>query len=109
MAMNYSIHFHVWDARSFINFLDRTRAYLGNTFDVEHFSVNGAEIVAILKKRDASSPDVQSWLSRKKDGIFRFLSACRADWTGRLRASRTALGRASNRPTRPASQGAHSG
>lgn len=88
MAMNYSIHFHVWDARAFSDFLNRTRSFLGNAFDIEHFSINGSEIVAVLRKRDPASPEPRSRWARQLRARIRFLSACLADWRRKLRALR---------------------
>lgn len=48
-AMNYSIHFHVWDFDSFKDFLERARVYLKNSFKVEHLEQNEMEVVAILR------------------------------------------------------------
>lgn len=100
MAMNYSIHFHVWDARSFGDFLERTRERLENAFDIEHFSINGAEIVTILRKRDATSPERLWWPSREFRRLTRRLASRWADWKAEARNLRAALGRASNQPTR---------
>lgn len=46
----YSIHFHVWDARTFRRFLESAREYLGRTFSVQHLQTNGTEIIAILRR-----------------------------------------------------------
>jgi len=100
MAANYSIHFHVWDARSFSAFLDRTRSYLGNTFDIEHFCVNGSEIVTILKKRDSTSPEARPRLRRELGGLARRLSSHWADWRAQARSVRSALRRALSQRTR---------
>ncbi len=51
MDMNYSIHFHVWDTRSFRRFLRFAMLYLRRRFGVEHFSRNNTEAIAILRKR----------------------------------------------------------
>jgi hypothetical protein len=52
MAMNYSIHYHVWDVGTIFQFWDRTNEYLGNSFTVSHFEHNVDEVITILKKRD---------------------------------------------------------
>lgn len=80
MAQKYSIHFHVWDARTFHDFLERTRAYLGNAFDIEHFSFSGIEILAVLKKRDATTPTGSSGPLRSPGWLSRSLTATWADW-----------------------------
>ncbi|MBM3270107.1 MAG: methyltransferase domain-containing protein [Candidatus Sericytochromatia bacterium] len=48
----YSIHFHVWDAAAYLEFLARARSYLAEAFEVAHFQRNGVENIAILKKPD---------------------------------------------------------
>jgi hypothetical protein len=50
LAMNYSIHFHVWDEETFTDFLSRARAYLGVPFGIEHLSRNDTEMLAVLRK-----------------------------------------------------------
>jgi hypothetical protein len=50
-AQRYSIHFHVWDANSWLEFLVRARAYLGCAFDVHHFEFTGTEIVSVLRRQ----------------------------------------------------------
>jgi len=46
----YSIHFHVWDASTFQDFLDSARAYLQSAFATRHFQTSGSEIIAILQR-----------------------------------------------------------
>ena len=46
----YSIHFHVWDGRTFRQFLNSARDYLQRTFAVRHFRASGSEIIAILQR-----------------------------------------------------------
>ncbi len=51
-AINYSIHFHVWDFESFMYFVDLVRER--NTaleFDWSHIGLHGLEIVSIFTKR----------------------------------------------------------
>lgn len=50
LEMNYSIHFHVWDAAAYSDFLDRARAYLGGAFRLEHLEQNDTEIITVLRK-----------------------------------------------------------
>jgi SAM-dependent methyltransferase len=50
LAIDYSIHFHVWDEETFTDFLARTREYLGVPFRVEHFERNDTELLAVLRK-----------------------------------------------------------
>lgn len=47
---SYSIHFHVWQHESFVEFLGEVRDYLGGAFTIEHLEVNGNEVVAILRR-----------------------------------------------------------
>jgi len=49
--MDYSIHYHVWDCSSFMDFLVQARNYLGRSFEVVHFERNHDEAIAILIKR----------------------------------------------------------
>jgi SAM-dependent methyltransferase len=53
-AQSYSIHFHVWDANAWFEFLVRARDYLGNAFDIQICEFTGTEIVCVLRK--ACSP-----------------------------------------------------
>jgi len=48
--MNYSIHFHVWDSDSFLEFIINARAHLENVFSIICCIHNQSEIIAILKK-----------------------------------------------------------
>ncbi len=50
MAMRYSIHFHVWDARSFREFIAQANDYLGGVFTVLEYKRNGMEMIAVLRK-----------------------------------------------------------
>lgn len=53
MAMNYSIHFHVWDAVSFREFVEKLRGRLG--FTVEVLEENEMEVVTVLRKGGGSA------------------------------------------------------
>ncbi len=56
VGMSYSIHFHVWDAEAYRDFLEGCRAYLGKAFAVRHFEQNDTEIISVLAKdRPASA------------------------------------------------------
>ncbi len=50
MERRYSIHFHVWDASAWLDFLARARDYLRGAFEVRHFEFTGNEIVCVLRK-----------------------------------------------------------
>lgn len=51
--MQYSIHFHVWDYYTFVDFLIRTNQLLNFEFDIANISFNDHlnEIITILKKK----------------------------------------------------------
>jgi hypothetical protein len=46
----YSIHFHVWDGNSWLEFLVRAREHLGQTFEIRHFELAGPEMVSVLRR-----------------------------------------------------------
>ncbi|MCB1144236.1 MAG: methyltransferase domain-containing protein [Leptospiraceae bacterium] len=48
--VNYSIHFHVWDDQSYLNFLVETQKFLKNSFSISFFAQNEDEIISVLKK-----------------------------------------------------------
>lgn len=50
MSMNYSIHFHVWDAERFGSIIDQAYEYLGRTFSTDWLEQNGTEVIAVLTK-----------------------------------------------------------
>lgn len=50
MELDYSIHFHVWNATTFHEFLLKAQTYLKRTFSVAHFEQNDTEIITVLKK-----------------------------------------------------------
>ncbi|MCX7152760.1 MAG: methyltransferase type 11, partial [Proteobacteria bacterium] len=51
-AMNYSIHFHVWDFDSFMYFVDLVRERnTGLDFDWSHIGLHGFEIISVFTKR----------------------------------------------------------
>jgi len=51
--MQYSIHFHVWDYNSFVNFLFQTNELLKSKFDILNISFNDhrEEVITILRKK----------------------------------------------------------
>jgi len=51
MSNAYSIHFHVWDPAAFRELLRSASEYLGVPFAIEHFTENGSEAIAILRKQ----------------------------------------------------------
>jgi hypothetical protein len=50
MAMNYSIHYHVWDIATGFQFLNKINEYLNNSFNVLHFEQNENEIIIVVQK-----------------------------------------------------------
>lgn len=61
MAKNYSIHFHVWDAAQFYEFILRTNEYLGNRFTLKKFAQNESEVICILE--NTPDPDLSAKLA----------------------------------------------
>jgi SAM-dependent methyltransferase len=51
MKHAYSIHFHVWDPRSWKRFLESAARCLGDAFAIAHFQTSGPEIIGILRRR----------------------------------------------------------
>ena len=64
LRTRYSIHFHVWDRPQFESFLSQVGDYLGHSFRVEHFTENGTEMIAVLR-RDSSRASRVPWFSRQ--------------------------------------------
>lgn len=54
LAIDYSIHFHVWDEETFTDFLTRARDYLGVPFRVEYLARNETEMLTVLRKGRAA-------------------------------------------------------
>jgi predicted SAM-dependent methyltransferase len=50
LAINYSIHFHVWDSDHFRLFLEDANQYLGSSFQIEYFGQNLNEVITVLRK-----------------------------------------------------------
>lgn len=49
MRKRESIHFHVWTRAGFLEFVLGARKACGLNFEIEHFSGNGYEVVAVLR------------------------------------------------------------
>lgn len=47
---SYSIHFHVWDASAWLDFLGRAREYLDRTFETRYFEFTGSETISVLRR-----------------------------------------------------------
>jgi len=52
-SMGYSIHYHVWDYPSFVQFLIKTNEFLKNSFDILNISFSDfrEEIITVLRKK----------------------------------------------------------
>jgi SAM-dependent methyltransferase len=50
MENGYSIHYHVWDGNSWLEFLCRARAHLGDLFEIRHFELSGPEMISVLRR-----------------------------------------------------------
>jgi len=48
--LNYSIHYHVWDIDTALQFLCKARDYLDNQFRVNYFEQRNNEIIIVLQK-----------------------------------------------------------
>jgi 2-polyprenyl-3-methyl-5-hydroxy-6-metoxy-1,4-benzoquinol methylase len=53
IAVNYSIHFHVWDHDAFRDFIFRAEEYLQHAFRIEYFDQNDTEVIVVLRKVSA--------------------------------------------------------
>jgi len=51
MEINYSIHFHVWDFKTFSRFIKQAKNYLDYFFEIKHLEQYGSEVIVILEKR----------------------------------------------------------
>lgn len=50
MLNRYSIHFHVWTPDTYRQFLDSACDYFRRSFSVEHYAMNGTEIISVLRR-----------------------------------------------------------
>ena len=52
-TIGYSIHYHVWDYTSFVQFLIKTNEFLKNSFDILNISFSDIrqEVITILRKK----------------------------------------------------------
>jgi SAM-dependent methyltransferase len=62
--INYSIHFHVWDRDSYLEFLARARDYLPGSFEAVHVEPNDFEIISVLRKAGGPPEDRRSLRAR---------------------------------------------
>jgi len=49
--MNYSIHFHCWNAETMLYFIIKTKEFLKEIFTIELYTVNEIEIIFVLKRK----------------------------------------------------------
>jgi SAM-dependent methyltransferase len=85
---NYSIHFHVWDASSFADFLDRASGHLGDMFEVREFARNDTEVVAVLGRVTKAAPRPAAWIPDPPARGLRGLAARLGAWKTRAGAAR---------------------
>jgi SAM-dependent methyltransferase len=50
IRLDYSIHFHVWDAGSCIEFFSKTASHLSDAYKIELFERNNTEFILCLQK-----------------------------------------------------------
>ncbi len=50
LKQNYSIHYHVWNYDSFVDYIFKLQKFLNNAFITELVARNHSEVIAILKK-----------------------------------------------------------
>lgn len=50
IALGYSIHFHVWDGNTWLEFLCSAREHLGGSFEIRHFELSGPEMISVLRR-----------------------------------------------------------
>jgi len=72
--MNYAIHFHVWDRKSFDEFLTKTNAVMGNSFQIlDYISVDNENIAILQKIKSIQIDDHRNLLEDDKTLIERLL------------------------------------
>lgn len=60
LGIDYSIHFHVWEQKSFIELLLYCQQKLNLPFDLELIQKNEGEFICILRKIEASLPNPET-------------------------------------------------
>jgi predicted SAM-dependent methyltransferase len=55
---NYSIHFHVWDERSFREFTKEVQRYLHDPFHVVYLERNDTEVITVFRKMGPGRPNI---------------------------------------------------
>ncbi len=46
----FSIHYHVWDGNTWLDFLCRVRDYLHDAFEIHHYELSGPEMISVLRR-----------------------------------------------------------
>ena len=46
----FSIHYHVWDGNTWLDFLCRARDYLQGAFEIRHYELCGPEMISVLRR-----------------------------------------------------------
>ena len=50
IASGFSIHYHVWDGNTWLDFLCRARDYLRGDFEIRHYELCGPEMISVLRR-----------------------------------------------------------
>ena len=50
IASGFSIHYHVWDGNTWLDFLCRARDYLRGAFEIRHYELCGPEMISVLRR-----------------------------------------------------------
>lgn len=85
-GIGYSIHFHVWNATSFAEFLDRAKDHLRESFVLREFVLNDMELIAILERSGAALKAGRSRRERRASRPMLGLAARLGHWRARLTA-----------------------
>lgn len=91
MDMNYSIHFHVWDADRFQSIIEQAYGYLGRTFSTDWLESNETEVIAVLRKSRPGNGRDPSQRLRSSSFSWKWRSLVR-HWEFRLGAHGKLLG-----------------
>ncbi|MDG3003077.1 methyltransferase domain-containing protein [Paludisphaera mucosa] len=83
---NYSIHFHVWDASTFADFIDRAKLHLRGAFEVRELTLNDTEIIAVLERTSAPVAARRSWIPQQASRSLRSLALKVGRWKARAQA-----------------------
>jgi SAM-dependent methyltransferase len=91
-ARRFSIHFHVWDPTSFVEFLANGHAHEGLDFEIEHLECHSVEFVVVLRKQSRLNPDSDQ-AARELGALRRenFRLNSRLQWRRYKKADRLAM------------------